>query len=329
MFRKVFHAVGAVASVVPVVGPVVKKVAEETGRAADNVAGGAANVVGGALGAVGEVGAKTVKEAKRATSKVIGEVSGGRRKAHRQADQQRETLREQTLAFLNNRKEAEVGVLRGRLAAGLAQYAEERNKIDQEIIEITEMQRTYEQWRNAIIEIENNQPPAALESILNGDEENLKNFLLEGEFGGNYNPLTLATEKFFTSILNAQNMKNFAYKAVERLSDDSELFYLEPDAKNETFAGLLLDKYANQKEANEKWTAEQETTRKEMAEKLLKQCVKDAEVAIHSEKRSDLQKLVTLGKPLLDMLTPNGQTLSERLRGAGYEDLLPRTAPRP
>ncbi len=94
------------------------------------------------------------------------------------------------------------------------------------------------------------------------------------------------------------------------------------------FSGAY-DKYANPKETNEKWTVEQETVRKEMIDKLLKQGVKDVEIAIRKREKNDLQRLVTLGQPLLEMLTSSGQTVSDSLRNAGYDDLIPRTPPRP
>ena len=147
---------------------------------------------------------------------------------------------------------------------------------------------------------------------MNGDEQLLRDFLMEGEFQGGYNPLTLAIENFLAGNLNNQTMMNMVNKAFDRLSGNSELFYLEPDTGDRTMADLLL---------------QAAQAPQEIVDRLLVQALNDACSAIDRREENTLQRLMVLGRPLLDKPTMEGQTLSDKMMAAGYQELLANFEP--
>lgn len=207
----------------------VHQIAREIGRVGDQV-----------VGTVAEGGAHLVENAARetvkGTSKVIGEVTGSRRRVNQQADAQNQALRQQVISFLNSQQDAEIQALDQQLHLALQAYAQEHQQIAQEILNIDETIAIYRQWRTAMVEIESNQAPTTLNAILGGDVEVLKNFLMEGEFRGSYNPLTLALKKFLSGTLQPATFSSLVDGAFNRLSEASDLFYLEQDFRGNTFA---------------------------------------------------------------------------------------------
>ncbi len=196
----------------------------------------------------------------------------------------------------------------------------EGEKSVQEASAAAALKAMYKQWQAAVIELEANQVPAVnLEAVLNGDQQLLKDFLMEPEFKGFHNPLTLAAEKFFASNLNPQTMRMLVNRAFDRLSENSELFYLEPDAKGDTVAELLLQAL---QQAPAIWSPEQKVVCEEIVNKLLAQALKDACIAIDKKDANTLEKLVSLGRSLLDKPTMDGQALFNKMMEAGYEELL-------
>ncbi len=279
----------------------VHQVAREIGRIGDQVVGAVAHDVGHLV-------ENTVKESGKGVSKFVGELTGSRHKANQQADEQNQKRKAQVTAFLNSRTDEDIQRLEQELSDMLDAYEKEHEQAVQQGFNAAAVKGMYQQWRRAIVELEDNRVPAVnLEAILNGDEQLLKNFLIEGEFLGGYNPLTLAVEKFLAGNLNPQTMGTLMNRAFDRLSANSELFYLEPDARERTMAELLLQAVQ---------------APQEIVNRLLDQAVQDACGAIDRREDNTLQKLLVLGRPLLDKPTMDGQTLFDKMRATGYEGLL-------
>lgn len=308
MFSKAHKKIAAITKDIPSVSPLLgTTVRREAARVADNIAEGPASVTVDAV-------KHAVKQSTKNASSIVGEITGSRRKTNQRVDEQNDSRRKQVMEYLNSRGDADIQDLEQKLSDMFAAYGQ------QESFDPTEMKAIYKQWRIAVIELETDQElHASLDAVLEGDQALLKNFLMESEFRGDHNPLTLAAERFFTSNLNSQTITTLVNRAFDRLSDNSELFYLEQDANGDTMAELLLQTL---EPVPPNWSPEQELAHEEIVNKLLTQALKDACIALDRQEEDTLQRLIVLGRPLLDKFTMDGQALSEKMIAAGYQRLL-------
>ena len=146
LFNKAGKIFGKVVAVVPVAGPIVAKGLREVGRIGDQAVGRVAHDVGHLV-------ENTIKESGKGVSKFVGEVTGSRRKANQEADEQNQKRRSQVTVFLNSRGDEDVQRLGQELFDMLDAYGREHDEALQQGFDAATVMAMYQQWRMAVIEL--------------------------------------------------------------------------------------------------------------------------------------------------------------------------------